>query len=278
MKSAARKNIDWYDPTAQINIPRSDPRGVTAEEKRLKDWASHFFIVLTAATTKVLYALTSISATSHNTMKKYREGEIPNTMKTRSSENPMVATILLWRDFWEASALPSKLVRSNDAAMRAPIQSGSIEYSTKATIGVRRVPREQPMEVTRANAPNSFGSRKLALARRTGFGTIIFKDAKTSTAPMKEIKADATRGESVPKFTNKNAPIRGNALSNRALDVDNSLESGRDSSPPEVIPTSPVIKIVRYPYPKPASAMVVMTWEDRKMPASLDRDEGDLWT
>lgn len=211
-------------------------------------------------------------------MKKYRDGEIPNTIRTRSSENPMVATILLWRDFCEASALPSKLVRSKDAVMSAPIQRGSIEYSTKATTGVRRVPREQPIEVTRAKAPHSFGSRKLALARRTGLGTMIFKDAKISAAPMKEIKADATRGKSAPKFTNKKAPIRGNTQSSSALDVDSSLESGRDSSPPEVNPTSPVMKIVRYPFPKPASAMVVMTWEDRKIPATLDRDEEDLWT
>lgn len=54
ISNAAKKNIDWYEPTAHINKPNKGPIGVMAEENRLKEHKSHFFIVFTAAATKVL--------------------------------------------------------------------------------------------------------------------------------------------------------------------------------------------------------------------------------
>lgn len=170
------------------------------------------------------------------------------------------------------------MVTSNDAPIKNPIQIGSIEYSTTATIGVRIVPSEHPSEVIVAKNAHSFDINSLDFDKRAGFGTTIFKDAKSIIAAKRDVRADNTNGESSPKVTKKRVPIIGNAVNNKDLDAVISLEIGRESNPPEVTPTSPVRKIVRYPKPNPAKAIVVTTWEERSTPATRDNDEGDFWT
>ena len=147
--------------------------------------------------------------------------------------------------FCEVSALPMNCDAMRDADITAPIIVMPMPKGNNAIIGVSTIPNDPPIAVVIAIIIIFLGRESLRLMPNSGFGTITFRDANNRKDARSARTADKSNGASVPYDSSRYAPKSGVIANTRALIGVITLVSGRDKSPPVVVPNKTEIGIAK---------------------------------